>query len=285
MTGGPGAGRTPMMTTTLRPVEPLQDHADGTRSRRYRVCVNGRPVGGLLVSTHPEYGPAVARFAELGIDEPDRGRGRGAVAALAAEEIARGWGCGRVEVSVPGDAAAALRLATALGYVVRDRNLTKRLTGTPAPLPPGSVVRPVKKAEFGPWRAGVRERNARDLAASGVPEAQAYARWDAVLETFLPDGPATGDARLGVLEHEGSPVGTLWLGLRAGTALVLDAETRPEHRGRGHGRTLMLLAEAQAAEAGCGNIGLDVFAANAPAERLCASLGYRTEAYHLYKFL
>ena len=285
MTSGRHAGRTPVMTTTLRPVEPLQDHADGTRSRRYRVCVNGRPVGGIVVSTHPDHGPAVARLAELRVDEPDRGRGRGTVAVLAAEEVARGWGCARVEVSVPGDAAAALRLATALGYTVRSRRLTKRLTGTPAALPPGSSVRPMTEAEFGPWRAGARERYAGGLAAAGVPEAQARARWEAGEKRFLPDGFATGDARLSVLEHEGSPVGTLWLGLWPGTAFVLDVETRPEHRGRGHGRTLMLLAEAQAADAGRETIGLSVFAGNTPAERLYASLGYETEAYHLHKFL
>ncbi|MEU6538732.1 GNAT family N-acetyltransferase [Streptomyces sp. NPDC047000] len=273
------------MTTTLRPVEPLQDHADGTRSRRYRVCVNGRPVGGLVVSTHPHYGPAVARFADLHIDEPDRGRGRGTVAVLAAEEIARGWGCGRAEVSVPGDSAAALRLATALGYAVRSRNLTKRLTGTPAPLPPGSAVRPMTEAEFGPWRAEVGERYTRGLTSSGVPESQADARWDASRKALLPDGLATEDARVSVLEHGGSPVGMLWLGLWARTAFVLDVATRPEHRGRGHGRTLMLLAEAQAAEAGREHIGLNVFAGNVPAERLYASLGYETEAYHLHKFL
>ncbi|MHB9863019.1 GNAT family N-acetyltransferase [Streptomyces sp. YIM S03343] len=273
------------MTTTLRPVEPLQDHADGTRSRRYRVCVNGRPVGGIVVSTHPGSGPAVARFAELGIDEADRGRGRGTVAALAAEEIARSWGCGRAEVSVPGDAAAALRLATALGYVVRSRSLTKRLAGTPAPLPPGSVVRPMTEAEFGPWRAGVRERYARSMTAGGVSEAQAHAKWDAGQDVFLPDGIATENTRLTVLEHEGSPVGTLWLGLWPRTAFVLDVETRPEHRGRGHGRTLMLLAETQAADAGRDTLGLHVFAGNAPAERLYASLGYEAEAYHLYKYL
>jgi GNAT superfamily N-acetyltransferase len=273
------------MTTTLRPSEPLQDHADGTRSRRYRVCVNGRPVGGIVVSTHPEYGPAVARFAELGIDEADRGRGRATVAALAAEEIARGWSCGRVEVSVPGDAPAALRLATALGYVVRNRSLTKRLTGAAAALPPGSSVRPMTAAEFGPWRAGVRERFTRSLTSAGVPEAQAYAKWDAGQQVFLPDGIATGDTRFSVLEHQGSPVGTLWLGLWPRTAFVLDIETRAGHRGRGHGRTLMLLAEAQAADAGRTSLGLNVFAGNAPAERLYTSLGYGTEAYHLYKFL
>ncbi|MGW4006705.1 hypothetical protein ACWEGM_33800, partial [Streptomyces nigra] len=79
------------MTTTLRPTEPLQRHPDGTRSRRYQVCVNGRPVGVLLLGTHPVFGEGVARVTELRIEEADRRRGRATVAALAAEEVARGW--------------------------------------------------------------------------------------------------------------------------------------------------------------------------------------------------
>lgn len=89
------------MTTTLRPTEPLQRDADGTRSRHYQVCVNSRPVGELGLGTHPVYGEGVARIRDLRIDEADRGRGRGTVAALAAEEVARSWGCGRIEVSIP----------------------------------------------------------------------------------------------------------------------------------------------------------------------------------------
>ena len=108
------------MTTTLRPTEPLQRHPDGTRSRRYQVCVNGRPVGVLLLGTHPVFGEGVARVTELRIEEADRRRGRATVAALAAEEVARGWGCTRIEVTVPGDAVPALRLVTALGYLEGD---------------------------------------------------------------------------------------------------------------------------------------------------------------------
>ncbi|OIJ66729.1 GNAT family N-acetyltransferase [Streptomyces mangrovisoli] len=271
------------MTTTLRPVEPLQHGADGVRSRRYQVCVNGRPVGGIRLSTHPEYGPSVARFQDLRIDERDRRRGRGTVAALAAEEVVRGWGCRRIEISVPYDAGTALRLATALGYVLRSRTLAKPLKGARPVLPAGSTARPLTAAEFGPWLAGGRERFARHLMAAGVPEAQAYAKTDEGHARFLPDGAASREARLSVLEHEGTPVGTLWLGLWPETAYVLDVETAPERRGRGHGRTLMLLAEAQAAEHGEERIGLNVFEGNVPAERLYESLGYRAESYHLYK--
>ncbi|AJE86768.1 acetyltransferase [Streptomyces albus] len=105
------------MTTTLRPVEPLQRGEGGALSRRYQVCVNGRPVGLVHLATDPERGPGVAQVRELRIQEADRHRGRGTVAALAAEEIARDWGCGAITVTLPGDATPGLRLARALGYL------------------------------------------------------------------------------------------------------------------------------------------------------------------------
>ncbi|MDN0196149.1 GNAT family N-acetyltransferase [Streptomyces sp. S.PNR 29] len=273
------------MTTTLRPTEPLQRAADGTRSRRYQVCVNSRPVGAIHLGTHPVFGDAVARILDLRIEEPDRRRGRGTVAALAAEEVARGWGCGRIEAAVPADAETALRLATALGYVVRNRNMRKTLGDTPPDLPAGSRARPMTEAEFGPWLDKGREDYAQHWIARGVPEAEARAKSERDHAMLLPDGPATPDMLLSVLEHEGTRVGTLWLALRDEGAFVFDVETGTAHRGRGHGRTLMLLAEAQAVAAGKRTIGLNVFAGNTPAERLYESLGYETTEYSLYKQL
>ncbi|MFE2684592.1 GNAT family N-acetyltransferase [Streptomyces mirabilis] len=306
------------MTTTLRPTEPLQRGADGALSRRYKVCVNSRPVGGIHLSTHPEYGPTVARVGELYVEEPDRGRGRGTVAVLAAEEVARGWGCKRVETSVPGDVDGVLRLATTLGYVLSNRVMTKPLDGPGPELPVGSGARPMTEAEYVPWLAKEREGFADSQIERGVPEAEAYRKTDQGLARFLPDGLASENTVLSVLEHEGTPVGTLWLGLWPDAAFVLGVETDPEHRffspggpggaalgggggppgalgrggppppaprGRGHGRTLMLLAEARAVAGGRDRIGLNVFAGNTPAEKLYESLGYTTSEYHLYKNL
>ncbi|MGB8945842.1 MAG: GNAT family N-acetyltransferase, partial [Streptomyces sp.] len=87
------------MTTTLRPTGPLQQSADGAKSRTYEVRVNSRPVGGIELATHPVFGPGVAEMRDLSIKEPDRRRGRATVAVLAAEEVARGWGCERIEVA------------------------------------------------------------------------------------------------------------------------------------------------------------------------------------------
>ncbi len=102
---------------------------------------------------------------------------------------------------------------------------------------------------------------------------------------LLPQGLATEQVLLSVLEHEGTRVGTLWLSVAGEGAFVYDVEADARFRGRGHGRSLMLLAEAQAMAAGQRTIGLNVFADNAPAERLYESLGYVPVGYSMYKNL
>ncbi|GAA2931228.1 GNAT family N-acetyltransferase [Streptomyces mexicanus] len=277
------------MTTTLRPAEPLQHHEDGTRSRRYQVCVNSRPVGVTHLATHPVFGPRVARILDLRIDEPDRGRGRGTVAALAAEEVARGWGCERIEIDVPAAAEGVVRLVTALGYVERNRNMEKGLGTTAPALPAGSRGRPMTDAEYGAWEEHGKAAYARSWIDRGVPEDQAWAKSQSEHARLLPQGRATPGMLLSVLEHEGTAVGTLWLAIgdAAGEdrAYVFDVEADARFRGRGHGRSLMLLAEAQAVAAGKHVLGLNVFAGNTPAERLYDSLGYRPVRYAFYKEL
>lgn len=293
------------MTTTLRPTEPLQQNPDGTRSRRYQVCVNSRPVGRIHIGTHPVFGDAVARIMSLRIEEPDRRRGRGTVAALAAEEIARGWGCRRIEATVPAEAEAeaevegaetqaagagvpagpAFRLATALGYVVRNYRMEKALGDVPPALPTGSRGRPMTAAEFGPWSVRSEAEYARDWIERGVPETEARAKAAKDHAALLPDGRESQGMLLSVLEHEDTPVGTLWLAVRADQAYVFDVEAGAAHRGQGYGRSLMLLAEAQSIAAGKRVIGLNVFAGNTPAERLYASLGYGATRYAMYKHL
>jgi ribosomal protein S18 acetylase RimI-like enzyme len=271
------------MTTTLRPVEPLQQHPDGTRSRRYQVCVNSRPVGEVHLGTSPSLGETVARLIDLRIAEPDRRRGRGTVAALAAEEVARGWGCTQIETLVPASAGIAQRLFGALGYTLRNRGMEKRLGTTPPDLPPGSRARPMTAAEYDAWHAYESEHFARAWIERGIPEAAARAKARRDHETLLPHGLATGGMIFSVLEHEGTRVGTLWVALQDDKAFVFDVETDAAQRGRGHGRTLMLLAERQAVEAGRPVLGLNVFAGNTPAERLYESLGYETTIRALSK--
>ncbi|MGW7053722.1 N-acetyltransferase family protein [Streptomyces sp. NPDC054887] len=278
------------MTTTLRPTAPLQQGADGARSRTYDVCVNSRPVGVVELSADPPAGGAggVGRIAALAVDEADRRRGRATVAALAAEEVLRGWGCRQVEIAVPAGAAAALRLAAALGYTERRRIMTKALPARPPALPEGVVGRPMTEGEFDTWLAHTKVGYVRTLTSRGWSEEAARAKSEADHAAALAEGAATPDAYLGALERGGAVVGTLWLALRhphpgqAG-AYVFDVEVADAHRGQGLGRALLLLAERQALAAGLDRMGLNVYADNTPALRLYESLGYEPVTYHLHK--
>ncbi|MFI5659383.1 GNAT family N-acetyltransferase [Streptomyces sp. NPDC051684] len=273
------------MTTTLRPTEPLQRTPDGSRSRHYAVCVNSRPVGTLHLATHPVFGPSVAQILELSVDDKDRGRGRGTVAALAAEEVARSWNCRRVELAVPAEARNMLRLAGALGYVERNRNMAKALPEQPPALLEGTVGRRMTEAEYGPWLAHTKAAYARTWVERGATEEEAHQKAERDHAALLPDGVATPDVLLGVLEHEGERVGTLWVAQRPGEAFVFDVEVAAEHQGRGHGRALMAFAEADSIAAGATRIGLNVFAGNATALGLYTSLGYEPTTLYLYKQL
>jgi GNAT superfamily N-acetyltransferase len=264
------------MTTTLRPAGPERLEADGSRARTYTVCVNGRPVGGLELGTDPRFGRSVGRIGALVIDEPERRRGRGTVAALAAEEVLRQWGCTRVETQVPSAAGYALRMAANLGYTERSRGMAKPLDGSPAPhpLPPGSVIRPLREAEYEPWRDHEREDFITSLTERGVPRDQAEAYEAAGFTDALPGGPATEGTVLLALDHDGRTVGHLWLRVTE-PAWVCSVEVEAGHRGRGHGRTLMLVAENASRAAGAATLMLNVFADNSPAVGLYESLGYR----------
>ncbi|MCX2182403.1 GNAT family N-acetyltransferase [Streptomyces sp. SKN60] len=269
------------MTTTLRPSEPLQQSADGSRSRSYDICVNSRRVGSVRLSTDPAFGAASGVIDRLGVHEPDRGRGRATVAALAAEEVLRSWGCVQVRISVPAEAAAALRMADSLGYAERSRNMVKALPSEPPALPDGVEVRPMTEAEFVVWEARSKEVFAQDWIDRGVPEDQARAKAEDSHRRYLPDGLASPGVAFHVIVKDGQPAGHLWTGrieLEPGewAAFVYDIEVDEAHRGRGYGRALMLLAERVAREAGETRIGLHVFAGNTPAIRLYESLGYRT---------
>ncbi|RAJ60624.1 acetyltransferase (GNAT) family protein [Streptomyces sp. Amel2xB2] len=275
------------MTTTLRPTGPDQYDADGVRSRSYDICVNSRPVGLLRLTVDPEYGPVTGRVTQLVVEERDRRRGRGAVAALAGEEVLRGWGCRRVEISVPAAAHAALALTAGLGYTERSRSMLKDV-GEEPPLPSGSAVRPMDQAEFEVWREDGQPRLAQTMIERGLSAEEAARRAAASFARLLPQGASTHGAALRVLAHEDAVVGRVWVELERSPredsdAYVYEVEVEEESRGSGHGRTLMLVAEREAAAAGARTLGLHVLSANTAAMRLYSSLGYRVAEHHFHK--
>nr|WP_245240463.1 GNAT family N-acetyltransferase [Streptomyces spiramenti] len=276
----------------MRPIGPEERDAAGVRSRRYTISVNGRPAGRLHLAADPA-GPeagTIGRIHELVVDPADRRRGRGTVAALAAEEVLRGWGCGTLEVRLDAGAEAASGLAEQLGLVERSRNMVKEVApGATAPdLPEGAELREMTAAEYPDWLAAEREDFVRAWTDRGVPAAAAARRADGAYTRLLAEGPVTPGTVLRVLEIGGDRAGALWV--RNGGELpdgadsyVYSVHVSEGRRGQGLGRALMVEAERVCAAAGLSLLGLHVFADNTPARRLYDSLGYRTVAVNTVK--
>ncbi|MFI0896449.1 GNAT family N-acetyltransferase [Streptomyces sp. NPDC020983] len=267
------------MTTTLRPAGAERAQPGGGRSRDFTVCVNGRPVGGLRLTAEAPGGSG--RIEALTVDGPDRRRGRGTVAALAAEEVLRQWGCTRVTAAVPPAAAYGLRIVRALGYTEANRTLGKELPAAPgpAPLPPGLRLHEPDAACVAQWLAEQQRAYAEALAGTGLTAERAAQQAAASAATALPG------SRVLTLDAAGATVGRLWLRTDPPPAWVLAVEVAPAHRGRGLGRTLMLAAEPACRSAGAREIRLDVLTGNTAGLRLYAALGYDVRTRHFWKGL
>lgn len=268
------------MTTTLRPAGAERRGPDGARSRAFTVCVNGRPVGGVQLAAEAAGGPG--RVEALAIDEPDRRRGRGTVAALAAEEVLRQWGCRRVVVSVPEEAVHGLRTALSLGYTETNRTLHKDLAaeGPAAPaLPPGVRLSEPAVADYEEWLTRLNADFVAALTGAGVPAAQAEAHARSSYAAALPHSTVLA------LDTPDATAGRVWLTATPPSGWIQAVQVSPGHRGRGFGRALMLAAEARCRAAGVTGLGLNVFTANTVALRLYDSLGYRVRMRQLWKSL
>lgn len=278
------------MTTTLRPAAPEETGPGGARARSFAVRVNGREAGRVRLTTDLRLGPGVGVIETLEIDEPDRRRGRGAVAALAAEEVLRGWGCRRARSLVPADSPHGLRLAASLGYRELNRGMRKTLTGPAPALPAGCAIRPMSDDDYRAWHTRAHADYVRRWTGEGLSPESATAIAAADHAAILPDGNGTAGTALRVLSYEGTDIGWLWvrLGPPGGPPdqpWVYLVEIGPGHRGHGHGRTLMLAAEAECLAAGASTLGLNVHSDNAPALSLYTSLGYRPQSHAMDKSL
>ncbi|MFI6082117.1 GNAT family N-acetyltransferase [Streptomyces sp. NPDC051217] len=276
------------MTTTLRPIGPLQQTDDGMKSRTYDVCDNSRPVGVIELAMDGAFGTPAGVLRQLRIDEADRRRGRGTIAALAAEEVLRGWGCGQVVASLPAEADGVLPLLETLGYTERSRNMLKELAQEPPVLRSGVTGRPMDEAEYEVWEEHSLDGFRQSWIDRGLPPEQARAKAESSRADHLSEGLATPGISIEVLVHDEDVVGHVWVGSREiapgeDIAFVYGVEVDEGRRGKGYGRALMLHAERIAHRTGRGMVGLHVFAGNTPAIGLYESLGYATTHHNVFK--
>jgi ribosomal protein S18 acetylase RimI-like enzyme len=104
----------------------------------------------------------------------------------------------------------------------------------------------------------------------------------------LPDGLDTGGQRLLIAEDaDGRRVGHLWLVHKpeTGCLFIYDIEVDERARGKGFGRRLMDLIEAEARTMAVSRIELNVYADNDVARHLYGSSGYLETKRHMVKLL
>jgi GNAT superfamily N-acetyltransferase len=273
------------MTTTLRPAADAHPLPDG-QSQGFAICSNGRPVGSLLLAEHSGRG----WISNLEVRAESRRRGHGSVAVLAAEEVLRSWGCRRALIDMPARSAAGRALAEALGYQLDRQRMIKRLPWRAPRLPEGTVVRPLHAEEYDDWLAA--EVAEYSTVADVLGEEAAPAARERALAEYarvLPDGLATPGIVIRALDAGGERAGSLLLAFHArdvpDCGWVYHVVVGPGHRGKGYGRTLMLVAERECRAAGLRRCGLNVFAYNRPALTLYTSLGYVADLWVLSKAL
>ncbi|MHA7632843.1 GNAT family N-acetyltransferase [Corallococcus sp. M7] len=116
------------------------------------------------------------------------------------------------------------------------------------PLPFAPRLRPVTPADDAFLFALYVSTRARELAAWGLPPAQAEPflrmQYQAQARHYAATHPQEGHA---IIEVEGAPVGRQWLVRTAEELLLVDVALLPEHQGRGLGTQLLKAIQAEAA--------------------------------------
>ncbi|KAB1942661.1 GNAT family N-acetyltransferase [Micromonospora sp. ALFpr18c] len=132
---------------------------------------------------------------------------------------------------------------------------------------------------------------AEDLAAHRGFTPQAALEHSALqLRQLLPAGAVTEGALLRVARVGDTEVGWIWVTLpgAAGAtdkrrAWIHNIEVDSAHRGRGYARRMIQLMEAELAQLGVPELGLNVFGSNTVAIGLYRSLGFEVTAQQMAK--
>lgn len=154
------------------------------------------------------------------------------------------------------------------------------------------VAVPFLPDQFEAWSQRSQRDYARAKVASGAwTEAEAPERARAEQAKLLPAGLDTPGHHLRRVEDAtaGAFIGWFWIAPATGgppdLGWLFDIEIVPEHRGQGHGRAVMALAEQEAQSMGFARLGLHVFAQNKVALHLYEACGFETSDVTMVKTL
>ncbi|RAO58006.1 GNAT family N-acetyltransferase [Micromonospora saelicesensis] len=152
------------------------------------------------------------------------------------------------------------------------------------------TLTPMTAPELDRLRGPLVQGYAEDLVAHRgmTPEAALQRSVDQIRES-LPAGVATERALLRVGRVGDTEVGWIWVTLPAAAApdqaWIHNIEVHEEHRGHGYARRMIQLIEAELAQLGVPELGLNVFGTNTVAIGLYRSLGFEVTSQQMAKRL
>ncbi|RPE76147.1 MULTISPECIES: GNAT family N-acetyltransferase [unclassified Frondihabitans] len=147
-------------------------------------------------------------------------------------------------------------------------------------------LQPMPPQRLAPWLDHTAASYIESRMKAGDSRDQAVANSDASLACTFPLGKPAPDQHPFNVLADGEIVGILWIGVIDPASKgwwVWDIEIDEAHRGRGHGRAAMELAERAPKELGAATLGLNDFGYNTVARALYESLGYTTTSVQMKK--
>jgi ribosomal protein S18 acetylase RimI-like enzyme len=148
-------------------------------------------------------------------------------------------------------------------------------------------LRPMTEAEYESFRAWLDEDYAHDVArAMSLSLEEGRAAADKQLRELLKDGlHSEGHYLWKIVAEGGTTVGDLWVFVDSAKhrAFIYFVGIDEAQRGKGYGKAVMRLLEAQVKPMDVGRIELNVFGDNTTAIHLYESLGYQPIAIGMRK--
>ncbi|MGW9134505.1 GNAT family N-acetyltransferase [Streptomyces sp. NPDC055681] len=232
----------------------------------------GTRVGYVAVVVADDDGALAGRIGDLRVDALHTGRGH----EQAARDWAEGWCAER------GARQLDIRLTEPVGelfdgYGVRGQLRMRRVSTPPEPLD-GVTARSMTQAEYPEWLAAEKVAYVDDIVRAGAlgPE-EAVRKSDRDFAKLIPEGLATPDNTILVLETAGEQIGTGWLkhGYLPGVTYGYSLHIQEQHRGNGYGRAAMAAGEQATLAAGDSALMFTVWGGNEVAMNLYTSAGYQ----------
>ena len=139
---------------------------------------------------------------------------------------------------------------------------------------------PITQLQFDAFLArSIPEYAAEHVRAGQWAESEALEKSRKEFEELLPEGLQTKDNYLYTLVDEQNIVGMIWMKVKTNPSkigFIYDVFIEEKFRGKGYGKSLMLLLEEKAREMQLKSLDLHVFGSNRVARNLYEGLGYET---------